>query len=114
MYNFKLKFFYLILYSGDCRTFVGNEIYYLLYLAIIGFTVKESYYIPERLFRFLEYDEMVIWSSENVGVLVSKSYNQTIELPIFLIHILMVHSFSFWWTTDSTQCFINSFQFNIE
>jgi hypothetical protein len=44
-------------------------------LAIFGFSVTESYYVPERLFRFVEDDEMVIWSCENVGVPVSKSYN---------------------------------------
>jgi len=46
-----------------------------LYLAIFGFSVEESYYIPERLFRLVEYDEMIIWSCEDIGVLLSKTYN---------------------------------------
>ena len=61
--------------SGDRRTFVGGEVYYFLYLAIFGFSVEESYYIPERLFRLVEYDEMIIWSCEDIGVLLSKTYN---------------------------------------
>jgi hypothetical protein len=49
MYKFTLKIFYLILYSGDRRIVVGGKIYYFLYLAIFGYSVEESYYIPELI-----------------------------------------------------------------
>jgi hypothetical protein len=49
MYKFALKIFHLILYSGDRRTVVEGKIYYFLDLAIFGFSVEESYYIPELI-----------------------------------------------------------------